>query len=349
MKTTKYFFFSALAISLVSFAACKKTEQPPQPSGSIVTYESGADIPDYEKMALSSYTVSEKARLDENGAKAMVQRTLEASGAMTEFNTKESVKDGDRLWYRNPKDPSAILNVDLRNGDVALNRGMRPYMGNTVTPDLMKNDDAVNAAKTYLQKMGVDLSDEKSIYMSHVGGVNLGTHDEKQGEKTYEKFTTVRFDRRLDGISVLGHSRVLLQLAEKGKVQSFIKQWAPVDGAKVAPEQVAKKDEVKRSLEDHLTKENEGASKITVKKIVLVYYDDGKGIMEPALHVICEVEYPGVKGAPSQKYKHDTVEPLLKQPRMSYTFTGEKHDAEPKKTDEVNQNEPIQRGPDEKK
>jgi len=184
--------------------------------------------------------------------------------------------------------------------------------------------------------------------VGHVGGVNMTMHDYKEGNRIYEKLTTVRFDRMLDNIPVLGHSRLLVQMGEKGVIQSIIKQWTPLSSVAVKSDSLVSKDEVKKSIEDHLMGENKGASKIIIKKINLIYYDNGKGIIEPALHIIGLVLVPqSSKDSTLMSFKHDTVEPLLKNPRISYTFKGEDHPAA-RQSDAIDNNSPMPRGIDEK-
>jgi len=42
-------------------------------------------------------------------------------------------------------------------------------------------------------------------------------------------------------------------MGEKGAIQSVIKQWAPFSGKLIKSEAIVNRDEVKKSIEDHLT------------------------------------------------------------------------------------------------
>jgi len=280
--------------------------------------------------------------------KKNVSQLLQYAGASSEFDLANAIKENGILFYKNPKDPSAILNVNLANGDISLNRGTMAYAGLNSTPDLMKNEEALKMAKQHLAKLDLGKGDENFMTVGHVGGVNMTMHDDKQGDKIYEKFTTVRFDRELDGIPVLGHTRLLVQMGSKGSIQSLVKQWAPLSNKMISTEAIVNRDDVKKSIEKHLMDENKGAEKISIKKITLIYYDPGKGIIEPALHVIAEVHMPRTKTNTSFiGFKHDMVEPLLKNSRLSYTFMGEKHEM-PKQQDATDNKSEIPRGADEK-
>ena len=348
-KSLFYFFTLAVIIVIAGCKSCtpKPVENPPVTS--IITYEAGATIPDYPKMTLQNYQVAESAKTDEATAQKNVSQLLQYVGASGEFDMANAIKENGILFYKNPKDPSAILNINLLNGDISLNRGTKAYMGLNSTPDLVKNEEAVKIAKQHLAKLNFGTGDENQLVIGHVGGVNMTVHDDKQGDKIVEKLTTVRFDRELDDIPVIGHTRVLVQMGSKGSVQSLVKQWAPLSNKKINNESIVNIDDVKKSIEKHLMDENKGAEKIIVKKITLIYYDTGKDVLEPALHIIAEVQMP--RGKTDSKFigfKHDLVEPLLKSPRLSYTFIGEKHEM-PKQLDNVDNNSVLPRGADEQK
>jgi hypothetical protein len=349
MENKRLLFYSLILAITVAITGCKScnpkhAENPP----GIVTYENGVTIPDYEKLPLQIYEMAESAKIDETTAQKNIKQLLGFAGALDEFDLANPVKDNNMLYYKNAKEPSAILYVNLSNGDISLNKGTMAYMGFNSTQSLVKNEQAIKMATGYLQKLGFGAGEEKSMIVGHVGGVNMAIHDDKEGDKIFEKLTTIRFDRKLDDIPVVGHTRLLVQMGEKGVIQSVIKQWAPFSGKALKSESIVNRDEVKRSIEDHLTGENKGAKKIIVNKINLIYYDNGKGIYEPALHIIGVVMMPrSSKDTTLINYKHDMVEPLLKHPRLSYTFKGEDHPS-PAQSDAIDKNARMPRGPDEK-
>jgi len=238
---------------IVVIAGCKSCTPKPvenPPAKSIVTYEAGATIPDYQKMTLQNYEVAAGAKTDEATAQKNVSQLLQYAGASSEFDLANAIKENGILFYKNPKDPSAILNVNLANGDISLNRGTMAYAGLNSTPDLMKNEEALKMAKQHLAKLDLGKGDENFMTVGHVGGVNMTMHDDKQGDKIYEKFTTVRFDRELDGIPVLGHTRLLVQMGSKGSIQSLVKQWAPLSNKMISTEAIVNRDDVKNQLKN---------------------------------------------------------------------------------------------------
>jgi hypothetical protein len=356
MKNFKSIFYTSAIFEMAILAACnsggnkiKPVESPKPPPASIVTYETGAIIPEYQKMPLNTYMNAEDAKIDEKAARKNIENLLKYAGATSEFDIAKSVSDNGMLWYRNPKDPSAILNVNLSNGDISLNRGTKAYAGNSSTPGLLQKDEAVKAATEHLKKLGYWKDGDNSMVVGHVGGVNMTMHDDKKNENMiYEKLTTVRFDRKLDNIPVIGHSRLLVQMGSKGTIQSLVKQWTTLSNIAIKSESFVTKEDVKKSIEDHLISENKGAKKIIISHVNLIYYDDGHGIIEPALHIIGTVQMPrGPKDSTLVSFKHDMVEPILKNPKMSYTFKGERHEM-PKETDDANIEKKTDRSADDK-
>jgi hypothetical protein len=329
MKNHKSLLYPIIIAAILATNGCnpgggEKHEE--KASASTVTFENGAAIPEYDKQKLQTYEMAATAKTDEAAAMKNVNQLLEYAAATKEFDLANPIKENGLLFYKNPKDPSANININLENGDISLNRGTNAYMGNKSTDGLVKNDEAVKMAQEHIRKLGYAANEENTMFVGHVGGVNMTIHDDKDGDKIYEKLTTVRFDRKLGDIPVLGHTRILVQMGEKGTIQSLIKQWAPVNGTAVNTESIVNRDSIKKRIEDHLTGENPGAVKIVVSKVNLIYYDDGKGIIEPALHIIGAVMmHKSDKDSTLVSFKHDMVEPLLKNPRLTYTFMGEQH------------------------
>ncbi|MCX6243099.1 MAG: hypothetical protein NTU98_00190 [Bacteroidetes bacterium] len=332
--------------SIMIMQGCKP--KIPPTSGPTVTFE--AKIPDLQNQTFNTYTVSEKARINPEQARILARKLLDISGEARNFDLEKPVVENEKMWWlKHKKDPSASLKINLQNGDISLNNGTMAYMEKKSTPDLLKEDAAVKMANSWMEKMGYKL-DDKSLVLAHVGGANMGNYDQKEGAKVYEKFTTVRYDRILDNIPVLGHSRIIVMMAEKGKLQQMIANWAPLQSAEVKKERVVIQDDLKGSIEKHLIGDNAGAKNITVKTINLVYYDDGSGILEPALHALCEVQIPkGKNDTTLITVKHDLVEPILKDAKMMYTFQAVKRDIVPKQADTTNMKEELIKGRDERK
>jgi hypothetical protein len=345
MKSTFYRSALFLSAGALLIASCKRHPAESE----VVVFGTNVVIPDYQSKPLKAYQLSEENAINEVTALNNVNQLLMAMGEQLNFDLTNKMKEGDRLFFMNKQDPSASCMVNLKSGDISANGGTKNYMNYGATPDLLKKEEAMRAAKQYIQQLRyADLNDVQMV-PGHIGGVNMGSHDEQNKSQIFEKFTTVRFNRQFDGIPVLGHSRIIVQLAEKGRLHGMIRQWAAYNGSPVSREAEALPDDIKKSIAQHLTKENEASKRITVKQINLVYYES-REMIEPALHVICEVELPRSKTDSTRvTYPYDIVEPILKNPRMVYTYMAESHRDQPKQNDEVNTKEPPKRGEDEQK
>jgi hypothetical protein len=309
----------------------------------------GVVIPDYQSKPLKTYEVSDKSAVDETTAINNMQQLITLMGEQNSFDLTNKVKDGDRLFFMNKLDPSASSIVNLKTGDITANAGTKNYMTLTSTPGLIKKDEAVSIAKRYLQQLKYADFNDASLVQGHVGGVNMGTHDSLNQSQIYEKFTTVRFDRNLDSLPLLGHSRIVVQLAEQGKLHGMIKQWPAYNGSAVNREAEVVPDDAKKSIATHLMQENKNAKNITVEQVNLVYYES-RGKIEPALHIICKVQLAKSKTDTTRMtFPYDIVEPILKNPKMLYTYMAESHKDQPKLKDEADMKQPAMRGNDERK
>jgi hypothetical protein len=322
-------------------------EPKPAPGENKIVYDSGAIFPDYEKISFNIYEMSSEAKLDEATAQKNLSSLLGYAGS-GKFNMKEPLRENGTLWYRSPADPSAVLNINLNNGDITLNAGMKDFAGDNSTPGLLKNESASEMAKKHLTQLGLLNNDQKDYTIAHVGGINMGSNDEKNKSVVFEKFTTVRFDRVLNGIPVEGHSRIIVQMAQEGKLVGLVKQWAPFNPRAVQPAEITSRDSLKRSIEQHMQSENTQATRIVVKKIDLIYFDGGRGLIEPAIRAQCETFYKGTgRDTTTKMFTYDIIEPLLKNPRQTYSFMHERFRGPAMKNDDNASKEIVPRGRDE--
>ncbi len=335
-----------LAVIALTFTACSRVDKA-EPGKNKISYGQAAIFPDYEKIALNAYTTDE-VKLDEGSAQKILSQSLEYAGAAGKFNLKEPVREGGMLWYKSPADPSAILNINLNNGDIALSTGMRAYAGNESTKDLLKEDEAAKVALTHLQKLSLTGNTSNEYVLAHVGGLNVGVHENDGSTKVYEKFTTVRFDRKFGDIPVEGHSRIIIQMAEGGKLTGLTRHWASFKGSRLEPAAIVPSDGLKQAFEKHILSENREATRIVVKKITLVYYDQGRGLIEPALRAECDTYYKTSKtDSTTQVFPYDIIEPILKEPRQTYSFMHDKFKGAKMKTDDGKNDQQIPKGRDE--
>jgi hypothetical protein len=228
--------------------------------------------------------------------------------------------------------------------------GVAQYLGNRTTPKLLKADKAVERAREYLTKLGFPIQ-ESELAVVHVGGMNQGVFDGKQST-VYEKFTTVRFGRILDKIPVYGHARIFVQMAEEGKLTKVIRQWTPLEKAAVKSEEIIAADDLKKRLEQAILGENADAQKVRIGSLELVYYDNGTGIIEPAIRVKGKTVHSstGKDGKSiTEEFPYDTVVPLLKTPQLRYPFTHGGVAKAPTETDREDMQQEIRRSDDDMK
>ena len=342
----QYLFIGA---ALMLFASCKGCRQQQHQNENVVVFAPGITIPDYQNKTLQTYTLSDKNAVDEPTAIASVKQLVTLMGEQNHFDLTNSIKDGDRLFFVNKLDPSASAVVNIKSGDITANAGSKNYMGYAATPGLLKEREAVQIAQRYLQQLQYADVNDAALLQGHIGGVNMSAHDSIHQNGVYEKFTTVRFDRRLDSVPLLGHSRMVVQLAEEGRLHGIIRQWPSYNGSAVSREAEVVPDDVKNSIAKHLTNENKNAKHIIVNEVNLVYYES-RGKIEPALHIICKVQLAKSKSDTTLlTFPYDIVEPILKNPKMVYTYMAEDRMSGAKRQDAINTQEPPKRGDDEKK
>lgn len=71
-----------------------------------------------------------------------------------------------------------------------------------------------------------------------------------------------------------------VQMAEEGKLAKVIRQWPPLQRVEL------KSDEM---LQKAIIGENADARKVRIGSLQLVYYDNGTGIIEPAIRVVGKI------------------------------------------------------------
>jgi hypothetical protein len=172
-------------------------------------------------------------------------------------------------------DNSAICKIDRLTGDVFY-RKYNKFEGSA--PGLPGKGKARAVAQKYLMSLG--------MYKNEMNDAVINTLNEAvydgQTTRTYEKMRVVTFTRKLGGIPVRGASRAAVMLGANGELEGLVVRWMPVKAKKI-------KGKVARSqLRSHV-KAKLNARKIendvVVKKADLIIFDDGKGVMEPMLHV----------------------------------------------------------------
>lgn len=234
--------------------------------------------------------------------------------AITENTSKTSVSE---QHFSVNSDSTGYL--ALEGDDVVFNKGIKKYEGDGDTSGLPRKNKAVQIARKCLADLGMLKGSTRSeLKLAHVGGVNKAVYCEDGNQKDYKKFVTLYFDRRIKGVPVVGHSRVVVTLGEDGELTGLIRKWTNVPkDLKFAVTDFLSDKQMEKQVKDLLVHHYKKAKDnvvdiIDVTDAKYILYDDGTTI-EPALFVLGKIaEYDGTS------YDGDWIIPALKNPKASY-------------------------------
>lgn len=295
-----------------------------------VNYLASAKPVRIEGQKLHAYAVKPARPLDEETLRATLGRVKENSGASLERVSELKGNIENQTWFRSSKDASAVLRIDNRSGDLLLNGGLAGYSGEGDTAGLPEGEDAAKLALAQAEKF-FPLPQRGELVLAHVGGLNLGVHREDGTTALYRKLVSVRFNRKLGDLPVLGRSRLSVQLGERGRLQGMVRRWPEVEAREIRTEELLPSDAIAKSLEARLRSEAHGATRAVVKSTDLVLYDSGEAI-EPAIHIVASLHYevPVVNSRVVGERRrldvpYDSFEPVLRNTKAHYPF---QHSAE---------------------
>lgn len=172
-------------------------------------------------------------------------------------------------------DNSASLKIDRLTGDIFY-RKYNKFEGSA--PGLPSKGNAKAIAKKHLMALGLY---KKEMGKPVVNTLNEAVYD-GQTTQTFEKMRVVTFTRKLGGIPVLGASRAAVMLGANGDLEGLVVRWMDVKSEKV------KGKVAKSQLKGHIKSKLNARkieSDVLIKKANLIIFDDGKGNMEPMLHL----------------------------------------------------------------
>jgi hypothetical protein len=207
------------------------------------------------------------------------------------------------LLYRGD-DKTAKFEINKVTGDIIFRKGMAAYDEEGHTPGLPSKKQAPTLAKTHLKALGLD---KKGLVLNKVNVLKDAVYNGQTSE-IFDKMVIVSFKRKLGGIPVLGASRVIVMLGTDGELAGLIVRWYDVEKVKVSG--------VVKNVKDHLTNKIKDKQKdnhvVLVKKADLVMFDDGNGVIEPALFVQGEVNEDGAT------FPCDWMVPVLTNSKAKY-------------------------------
>jgi hypothetical protein len=240
-----------------------------------------------------------------------------AKGAGITFVPVEKEANDTRVSMLGASDPSASFEYDERTGNFLFNGGMNGLRAEGSTPNLPNQTQAVAMAARQLTALGLQPAREE-LLVGHVGGLNMGISDGSGATRIFEKLRSVRFSRTLGGVPVEGNTRILVQLGTGGSVAGLIYQWPTLKaGNPETPDTIADADTLRSQATDMINKAPGGAMRSVVTKADLVLFDDGRGRVEPAYHVVVE-QYFDFKPGTTTMNPYDFYLPALRKPQALY-------------------------------
>lgn len=273
---------------------------------------------------VNNYKADYNKKIDRHSGLEIVGKLADLSAKKLNFREIETREKG-MIVFRNEKDPSAVFEMDLRSGNFLYNGGLAEYKNDGNTPGLVRENIAEALALGYIEKLGLAPA-RKELKLFDIGGLSMAVLKEDNTTETYNKLVTVRFNRELAGVPVMGESRVVVHLGENGDLSGLIYYWAEIIGQKQnAPQELLADTEIVRALESKVRVAATDAEKIVIEKSDFVLYDDGRGVIEPAFHVQARLYYEQSDTGDGEKVRsydvpYDYYVPVLKNPAAFYPY-----------------------------
>ena len=311
---------AGLALSLASLAGAQPARRP------ALTYAKGAESFRLPRTSLQVFTAVRAPEMTTAEAARLAEKLADYTKASLRAAEGAGAKAGYVLKFQSPSDPSAVLRIDRRRGDFLFNGGLAAYREERDTPGLPSREEAVRHAKRHLRSLGLSLPGAEAV-LAHVGGLNMAVRREDGTTGDYRKLVTVRFDRKLAGLPVEGDSRLVMQLGESGALAGLVWDWLPAKGRRLAAGEILADGQIRAGIERRVLAESGKAERIVIERLDPVLYDDGSGVIEPAVRVVATRTYRttmlnGEDEGKVQEYTapYDTIQPVLVKPKAVYPF-----------------------------
>jgi len=270
--------------------------------------------------ALITYQAVPIEPIKQEQAQKMAEQLRETAGIRIPFD-KVQEYDG-RFIFTSSEDSSAAFDVDSATGAFLLNAGLKKYYSEGSTRGLPSPKNAPDLAREYLTKLRYLLQNKKEMVLARVGGLGMAAARDGKSSNKYEKLVTVFFRRVLQDVRVQGPgSRILVHLGEQAALVGLIRNWPDVKAQKVSGDQVKSDEMIRHAIQRRLLKMADQAKEIIVQKTELVLFDDGRGVIEPAIYVVAAARYQGPKRAKGVvEIPVDFYVPVLLKPKGYYPF-----------------------------
>ena len=284
-------FYALLAIAVIGCAKGRVEQWPPDmppvkwevPSKGFTSQKS-----------LNYYEAIPTGKIGREKASEILKKIQPLSGSKLSLDSLSEVDN--RLILSSKEDPSAVFDIDTQYGALLYNAGLKQYSDEGNTPGLPSEELAPNVAQEYLAKLDYAPKLKGELVLHRVGGLGMSVLKDGKSSEPYRKLVTVVYRRNLDGIPVQGRgSRMVVHLGEKANLAGLIRNWPEVKAHKISRDRLKSDKRFYREIMLRLKDMAGQAEKITIHKAELVLFDDGRGMIEPAIHVDAMARYPGPK------------------------------------------------------
>ncbi|MBN2534376.1 MAG: hypothetical protein JXB88_15935 [Spirochaetales bacterium] len=262
------------------------------------------------------YEYGSSAKADKNE----VSRLVEKFNAYTNTELQAGDYDTSRPFISNGREYFEMYNT-LSKAFI-WSKDINEYINQSDTEKLPGKSVAAVFAKEHLMKLNLLPGAQNEMIVEHVGSSVLSFYNpETKAVENYEKLRNVYFTRVLHGCRVVGGMRIVVQMGTDGELVSLINNWPGLSEKKIkkSPKQNALflKEKSKVFLQKHYR--GSKVKSVIVDSGTLVMYDDGNGIVEPALLV--KGKAMNSNGA---FHDGDWILPVLDNPKAAYTVLNEK-------------------------
>lgn len=272
-----------------------------------------------EKSLVTYHAVPTKP-ISQEQAQKMAEQLVEMKGEKMPF---DDVREYDgRFIFTSSENSAAVFDIDLATGAFLFNAGLKKYSSEGFTRGLPSPKNAPDLAREYLNKLRYLPGNKEEMVLARVGGLGMAAARNGKSSDKYEKLVTVFFRRVLQGVRVQGPgSRIVVHLGEQAALVGLIRNWSEVKAQKVLRNQVKSDELIRHAMQRRLLKMADQAKEIIVQKVELVLFDDGRGIIEPAIYVVAAARYQGPKRAKGVvEIPVDFYVPVLLEPKGYYPF-----------------------------
>ena len=129
------------------------------------------------------------------------------------------------------------------------------------------------------------MPDRNELILEKVGGISSSIHNEDGTNEEHDVITIVRFKRIINGFPVKGASRILVYLGENGQLEGIIYRWPRVVKTSISTKELKTALELQHGIDSKLKHFEAEVDSVAIASSELVLYDDGNGLIEPAIYV----------------------------------------------------------------